>query len=198
MVNEFASSPENNATRAPAPGASMYTTTPAAPAQTFSSMGGSYSGFQTVNNFNNLTNYVDLTIPRYQAPADPYTYVDPARAQEDLKALLEGAIEDEDEQPRTRSRKKKEAEANDLVAKLQGLNVDQEEEKIAVTSDDEEEEEEDDGTVEGIKVKLLPHQVEGLEWMKGREIGTGKKGVVPKGGILGKARSSVSFLRPVN
>lgn len=88
-------------------------------------------------------------------------------------------MEDEDDMPRTRSRKKKkDDEVETLATKLQGLDVEGEE-KFDV-----EEEDEDDGTVDGIKVKLLPHQVEGLEWMKGRELGTGKKGRVPKGGIL--------------
>ncbi|TEA11429.1 putative ATP-dependent helicase [Colletotrichum sidae] len=41
-----------------------------------------------------------------------------------------------------------------------------------------------DGSVEGLNVKLLPHQVEGVEWMRGRELGPVKRGKVPKGGIL--------------
>jgi SNF2 family DNA or RNA helicase len=171
-------------------------------------MGSTYGGFQSVNtngNYNYVpkatNNYIDLTLNNYRdAVADPYTFVDPAKAQEDLKALLEGVIEDdeEDDAPRTRSRKKKQVtEANSLLDKLKGLSVD--EEKMAVTSDDEDEDE-DDGTVVGIKVKLLPHQVEGLEWMRGRELGTGKKGKVPKGGILaddmglGKTLQSISLI----
>jgi SNF2 family DNA or RNA helicase len=75
---------------------------------------------------------------------EPDFYVDPAKAAADLKALLEGGVEDE------------------------------EEEKVK----------EQDGTVEGLNVKLLPHQVEGVEWMKGRELGPVKRGRVPKGGIL--------------
>lgn len=163
-----------------------------------------YRGFTSINynrsNLIDLTkpqyNYIDLTMNNYRDAPEAYAFVDPAKAQEDLKALLEGAIEDEDDAPKTRSRKKRqEAEANSLAEKLSNLNI--EAEKMAVTSDDEDE---DDGTMEGIKVKLLPHQVEGVEWMRGRELGTGKKGRVPKGGILaddmglGKTLQSISLI----
>lgn len=51
--------------------------------------------------------------------------------------------------------------------------------------EEEEEEEEDDGTIEGLKVKVLPHQRDGVNWMCDKETGRGKaKGTVPKGGIL--------------
>lgn len=159
------------------------------------------SNYYYIPNANN--NFVDLTLNNYHDPnPEPYTFIDPAKAQEDLKALLEGVIEDEeDDIPKTRSRKKKqEAQATSLLDKLQGLSVESADtEKMAVTSDDENEDE-DDGTVEGIKVKLLPHQAEGLEWMQGRELGTGKKGKVPKGGILaddmglGKTLQSISLI----
>ena len=157
----------------------------------FSSLGGGNGGFASVNPGNN---YVDLTMNRYNAMpnADPYTFVDPAKAQEDLKALLEGVIEDEEDAPKTRLRKKKQVDA--ITSKLAELKV---AEELAVTSDDEDE---DDGSVEGIKVKLLPHQVEGLEWMTGRELGTSQKGRVPKGGILaddmglGKTLQSISLI----
>lgn len=168
----------------------------------FGSMGSTYGGFQTVNTGYKGYNYSDRTANNYRDPVGaPYTFVDPAKAQEDLKALLEGVIDDEDDAPRTRSRKKrKEAEANDLAKKFKTFSVDDDDEELAVASDEEEEVEED-GTVEGIKVKLLPHQVEGLEWMRGRELGTGKKGAkVPKGGILaddmglGKTLQSISLI----
>ncbi|APA15699.1 hypothetical protein sscle_15g104690 [Sclerotinia sclerotiorum 1980 UF-70] len=184
------------AVRAPVPGSSSYATTHPAPQPTFGSLPNSNGGFQSINTYTS-NNYVDLTTskPNYN---ETHIYVDPAKAQEDLKALLEGVIEDEeDTKPRTRSRrKKKDAEVDDLMVQMNGLNVESDE-KLEVASEDEEE---DDGTVEGINVKLLPHQVEGLEWMIGREIGTGKRGIVPKGGILaddmglGKTLQSISLI----
>ncbi|KAL0934174.1 snf2 family helicase [Colletotrichum truncatum] len=81
---------------------------------------------------------------------DTEFYTDPSKASADLKALLEGGMEDED--------------------------ADQE--KQETTADNK------DGSMEGLKVKLLPHQVEGVEWMRGRELGPVKRGKVPKGGIL--------------
>ncbi len=90
-------------------------------------------------------------------------YTDPAKAAADLKALLEGGMEDENE-----------GEEQDG-----GM---------------------DDGVFEGIKVKLLPHQVEGVQWMRGRELGPIKRGKVPKGGILaddmglGKTLQSVALI----
>ncbi|TVY92442.1 putative ATP-dependent helicase [Lachnellula willkommii] len=184
----------NTAVPAPMSTVPSYTTTKPMAAPSFGSSGNVYGGFQSVNP---TSNYIDLTTNQYRTSTipDPFTFVDPAKAQEDLKALLEGVMEDEDDVPKTRSRRKrKDAEVDSLAAKLKGLDV--EEEKLEVASDDEE----DDGTVEGIKVKLLPHQVEGLEWMTGRELGTGKKGRVPKGGILaddmglGKTLQSIALI----
>lgn len=117
------------------------------------------------------------------AASDPFSYMDSAKANENIKALLEGAFEDEEDKPRTRRNKKEEeAKLDELANKMQGMKVeagkiDQEEE--------EEEEEEDDGTREGLRVKLLPHQIDGVEWMTDKELGTRKtRGVFPKGGIL--------------
>jgi len=103
---------------------------------------------------------------QYSQPASSYgdhvIYTDPTKASADLKALLEGGM-DEDE-------------------------------------DAEDKEKVDDGTMAGIKVKLLPHQVEGVEWMRGRELGPIKRGKLPKGGILaddmglGKTLQSISLI----
>lgn len=93
-------------------------------------------------------------------------YTDPKKASEDLKALLEG-----------------------------GMDEDEEGEKNESQTEDGR-----DGTLEGLNVKLLPHQVDGVEWMKGRELGPVKRGKVPRGGILaddmglGKTLQSISLI----
>ncbi|KAL2197972.1 SNF2 family N-terminal domain-containing protein [Corynascus similis CBS 632.67] len=113
---------------------------------------------------------------QYTQPAGSYGdkvfYTDPAKASADLKALLEGSLEDEE----------------DGVDESKPEGNKPKEETI------------EDGTLEGIKVKLLPHQVEGVKWMRGREVGSHKKGKVTKGGILaddmglGKTLQSISLI----
>ncbi|KAF2001888.1 hypothetical protein P154DRAFT_618967 [Amniculicola lignicola CBS 123094] len=188
----------------------------------YSSLGGA-SGFPSVNHgFNPLNphgsrqtiiiddddNFDPDAIIRaeghqFGAP-DPYAYVDSTQANENIKALLEGAFDGEDERiPRTRGRKKKveklKEEVADLLAdKLQDLKVKGDEE---TGSDNDEDDEEDDGTVEGMTVKLLPHQVEGVAWMIEKETGAhNKKAKLPKGGILaddmglGKTVQSIALI----
>ncbi|UKZ49990.1 hypothetical protein TrVGV298_004245 [Trichoderma virens] len=113
-------------------------------------------------------------------------YTDPAKANEDLKALLEGGMEGDDDEgvepdghqePSVEEKKPK----DDAAAK--------DPKTIAK-----------DGNVAGLKVQLLPHQVEGVNWMRGRELGPVKKGKVPKGGLLaddmglGKTLQSISLI----
>lgn len=170
-----------------------------------------------------LQNFIDLTKgddappstsfgqPAYQREefgSNAYSYIDSAKAQENIKALLEGAFEDEEDKPRTRSRKKKiEADINDLAAKLQQVSVGSddkdkpEEPKPEEEEEGEEEEEMDDGSREGLKVKLLPHQIEGVAWMCEKENGQKKtRGILPKGGILaddmglGKTVQSIALI----
>ncbi len=180
------------------------------PAPTYSSYNPPTGGFQSVNNYQRPV--VDLTKPQappYSDPAllddrlgaaDPFLYVDAGKATENIKALLEGAFEDEDDKPQTRGRKKRvDAAVLGLTDKLEGLDVKADENKENQQEDDEEEDE--DGTVEGLKVKLLPHQVDGVAWMRDKETGVKKKnGVLPKGGILaddmglGKTIQSIALL----
>ncbi|KAH8725061.1 SNF2 family N-terminal domain-containing protein [Phaeosphaeriaceae sp. PMI808] len=124
---------------------------------------------------------------RFGAP-DMHAYVDSGQAGENIKALLEGAFdEDEEKIPRLRIRKKKTQKKDDdvsksLASRLEALAVKDEDKSAEV---EEEEEEEDDGTVEGLKVKLLPHQVDGVAWMIEKETGVhNKRAKLPKGGIL--------------
>lgn len=180
------------------------------PPPVYSSYNPPTSGFTSVNSYHRPI--VDLTKPQppsYTDPAllddgfgaaDPFLYVDAGKATENIKALLEGAFEDEDDKPRTCGRKKKvDAAMAGMTDKLQGLEVKAEEKKESEEEDEEEEEE--DGTVEGLKVKLLPHQVDGVAWMRDKETGVKKKnGVLPKGGILaddmglGKTIQSIALL----
>ncbi|KAL8696289.1 MAG: hypothetical protein Q9224_002872, partial [Gallowayella concinna] len=170
-------------------------------------------GFAAVNTKQPVPSHVDLTAPQYSfesdaallddkfGSADPYMYVDAGKATENIKALLEGAFDDEDTKPRTRGRKKKaEAAVASLTDKLKGLDVDPTPGSEA-TEDEHEDEDFDDGTVEGLNVKLLPHQVDGVEWMRDKEVSMKKKnGVLPKGGILaddmglGKTIQSISLM----
>ncbi|KAL6231267.1 hypothetical protein BDW75DRAFT_49026 [Aspergillus navahoensis] len=199
----------------------------------------------------NLQNFIDLTT---STPGGGFStsrtarnpgfgvsgtndWVDTAKANENIKALLEGAFEDEDEkQPKPKGKKKnrknkkgvkqnsespkakeESLDVDDLAAQLQGVSVNEsqrvgndddpttkegtkqiedqtvEDEKdgsdAASETEEDSEDEDDDGVVEGLKVQLLPHQRQGVNWMCAKEIGSLKpkkeeKGVLPKGGIL--------------
>ncbi|KAF2972728.1 hypothetical protein GQX73_g765 [Xylaria multiplex] len=100
----------------------------------------------------------------YSQPGVFSEYVDPKKAAADIKALLEGSLEDDDEEP-----------PKDGAI-------------------------EDKSRIEGLNVRLLPHQIEGVEWMRNRELGPVKKGKVPKGGLLaddmglGKTLQSISLI----
>ncbi|KAF2020896.1 hypothetical protein BU24DRAFT_416559 [Aaosphaeria arxii CBS 175.79] len=144
---------------------------------------------------------------RFGAP-DLDAYVDQAKASDNIKALLEGAFDDDEEAklPRTRGRKKKQQQkeqddiATSLAARLQALDVKEKNPEPEVEPE-EDEDEEDDGSVEGMKVKLLPHQVDGVSWMIEKETGMhNKRAKLPKGGILaddmglGKTIQSIALI----
>jgi SNF2 family DNA or RNA helicase len=146
--------------------------------------------------------------------ADPYAYVDPSQTSHNIKALLEGAFDDDGDKPKMRLRKraakkqpqkvKDEKKISSLEEKLRKLDMDavkNEPKEEEPDNKEDEDEDEEDGTVEGLNIKLLPHQVEGVSWMIDKEIGERKKnGVLPKGGILaddmglGKTVQSVSLI----
>ncbi|KAI9751643.1 MAG: rim15, signal transduction response regulator [Chaenotheca gracillima] len=179
-----------------------------------------YSSFWGGNTTSN--NVVDLTTNSTAGPeqgffssnrfggADPYAFMDTAKANESIKALLEGTFDDEDSKPRTRLRRKKqEAVTQDVIEKMSKVDVNDstgEGADVKTNLDKpvdeiDEEDDEDDGTVEGMEVKLLPHQVEGVSWMVNKEIGQRKNGTLPKGGILaddkmglGKTLQSIALL----
>ena len=118
----------------------------------------------------------------------PLDHVDSEKATENIKKLLEGVFED-DEDPKPRMRKRKvalEKDAQALLDRLGDLSITTKtEDEKEELDQSEEEEEDDDGSVEGLKVKLLPHQVDGVQWMVSKESSSKKKnGVLPKGGIL--------------
>ncbi|SPQ26864.1 46f74759-7ce9-4dd2-8ba3-1693d13fdf13 [Thermothielavioides terrestris] len=114
--------------------------------------------------------------PSGSAYGDTVFYTDPAKASADLKALLEGSMEDDEEEEKDGDGKDKPGGGESKAETIE------------------------DGTLEGIKVKLLPHQVEGVKWMRGREVSTHKRGKVTKGGILaddmglGKTLQSISLI----
>lgn len=172
-----------------------------------------FSSQTSANPYFKPHNVVDLTLERSgmaassvfkdesYSSADPYIYMDSAKANENIKALLEGAFEDEEDKPRTRSRKKQsETQLDELTDKVKNMTV-KGEDSAAAAEQEEDDEDEDDGTVVGLKVKLLPHQIEGVNWMRDKETGTKKtRGVLPKGGILaddmglGKTIQSIALI----
>lgn len=136
--------------------------------------------------------------------------VDPERAAKDVKALLEGAFDDNKAKPRTRRQKKILAESiDDMTEQMRSISVEsghgkKEAEETSFNEEEGEEEEDDhdidDGSRDGLSVKLLPHQIDGVEWMVRQEIGTESKKTVTKGGILaddmglGKTIQTISLL----
>ncbi|KAH0529393.1 hypothetical protein TsFJ059_004144 [Trichoderma semiorbis] len=125
--------------------------------------------------------------PSTQRRGEEVFYTDPAKASEDLKALLEGGLEGDD----------------DEGVEPDGKQEPSEEGKKKTTDDTAPKDPKTiakDGNVVGLKVQLLPHQVEGVNWMRGRELGPVKKGTVPKGGLLaddmglGKTLQSISLI----
>lgn len=112
-------------------------------------------------------------------------YTDPEKASADLKALLEGGMEDEAEEEHS--------EPAPVEAALEEKKTEKPKKQVKQRIGK-------DGRIDSLKVRLLPHQVEGVEWMLGRELGPVKRGTVPKGGLLaddmglGKTLQTISLI----
>lgn len=141
--------------------------------------------------------------PPKQTPsyADQVFYTDPSKASADLKALLEGGMEDDEDEEDQETASKLSSESG-LATKERQMDEENKAASLAVKSSvtGRRTPIAKDGIVPGLKVRLLPHQVEGVEWMRGRELGPVKRGKVPKGGLLaddmglGKTLQSVSLI----
>lgn len=203
LSSQFPTRPVHRPAPIPKPQQTQHRTVQATPRPVYSSMGHA-NGFQPVNR-----NSIPFTLEsrktvilddeddfdpdaelragrgEFGAP-DLDAYVDQNKANENIKALLEGAL-DEENIPRTRGRRKKKQQAEDdagksLADRLAALDVKEAEKPSA---EEDEDDDVDDGTVDGMKVKLLPHQVEGVAWMIEKETGAhNKRAKLPKGGIL--------------
>lgn len=128
-------------------------------------------------------------VPSFQD--DAVFYTDPTKANADLKALLEGGLDEEEGQDDAEGPvAKPDAGRNPETTESPPEKLEQKKDVVVGK----------DGTVDGLKVKLLPHQVEGVNWMRGRELGPVKRGTVPKGGLLaddmglGKTLQTISLM----
>lgn len=125
--------------------------------------------------------------PRY---GEEVFYTDPAKASEDLKALLEGGMEGEEEDGVEELDEDQQSQENPETTTKTEAPTNTKGSKLI----------QKDGEVEGLQVRLLPHQVEGVNWMRGRELGPVKRGKVPKGGLLaddmglGKTLQTISLI----
>lgn len=162
------------------PRAPTYQARKAPPPPMFSSVGSTSTTTKTAS--------APMVIPPPSAPyrGEEVFYTDPAKANEELKALLEGGLEGDDDEG-VESDGKQGPSAQEKKPKADTAPKDP---KVIPKN----------GVVAGLKVQLLPHQVEGVNWMRGRELGPVKKGTVPKGGLLaddmglGKTLQSISLI----
>ncbi|KAK6539075.1 hypothetical protein TWF694_010616 [Orbilia ellipsospora] len=107
---------------------------------------------------------------------DAEDYMDSKAAMDSIKSLLDN-INDEPPSRRTRAKKKAAEEAANAEKK-----------------EEEEEEEEEDGSVDGLKVTLLPHQIRGLAWLLKQEDSKVKGGILADDMGLGKTIQSISLI----
>ncbi|EPS41568.1 hypothetical protein H072_4536 [Dactylellina haptotyla CBS 200.50] len=115
-----------------------------------------------------------FTSDGYMYSADDY--MDSKAAMDSIKSLLEN-INDDPPSRRTRAKKKAAEEAASVEK-----------------GEEEEEEEEEDGTVDGLKVTLLSHQIHGLAWLLKQEDSKIKGGILADDMGLGKTIQSISLI----
>ena len=124
-----------------------------------------------------------------------YTPLDAAQANQNIKSLLEGAFDDnsddegDDDIPKDKN-KEFTVDEDDLIGKLQQMSVKTKEEgvdvasRVGLTAPA--------STEDGLNVRLMPHQVDGVAWMVQKEKGGQKKrGASINGGILADDVSDV-------
>ncbi|KAF1823814.1 uncharacterized protein K489DRAFT_379811 [Dissoconium aciculare CBS 342.82] len=139
---------------------------------------------------------------------DPHSYMDAAKANDNMRKLLEGAFDDGSNPEKLRLPRRPrqavvvEKGVQSLTDKLAALDM-QSKEKSGPQEGEagDQEDEVEDGVVEGLNVRLLPHQVEGVAWMIDKEVGRlQRSGALPKGGILaddmglGKTVQSITLI----
>lgn len=103
------------------------------------------------------------------------TYVDHEKTTESIKELLEGI---NDSPPvKKKKGKKKEKKVDDELAAMM-------EEKATLSDgvkeeeEEEDEEEEESDVVDGLNISLLPHQIRGLKFLRNREEGKARGGIL--------------------
>lgn len=146
--------------------------------------------------FSSNAPHVPIRAPPSRAYGEEVFFTDPAKASADLKALLEGGMDDEDDEEEEETPQSQDSQQSQQSQETAtGVEATTETKTKAIAKNGAK-----DGTIKGLKVKLLPHQVEGVQWMRGRELGPVKRGRVPKGGILaddmglGKTLQTISLI----
>lgn len=131
---------------------------------------------------------------------DEIFYTDPNKASADLKALLEGGMEEEEEEEPEPEKVAVETPKAPVASTTASQEPIDKATPNPVKKTVRRKKIPKDGKIENLAVQLLPHQVEGVEWMRGRELGPVRKGIVPKGGLLaddmglGKTLQTISLI----
>ena len=158
-----------------------------------------------------LPTFDSKTFAKPRAHTDEVFYTDPAKASEDLKALLEGGIEEDEEvedkeqeteptKEASQGEKTADGESTQTIEPRDTIDESKTTDQKPSSKDKLTEKDRRNGYVKHLKVRLLPHQVAGVKWMRNRELGPVQQGKVPKGGILaddmglGKTLQTVSVI----